>query len=271
MVVMTKGVQSNRGVEIHKGVFSAPSFISIGDSYVKPLKQWSRMVGKSFSTNPAKKGNYPAGPNSVYFVTEHPWLSKGEKYGDALPKKIALNQTRDDKRGRIAFLSSDANRRGEFTNHYRCIQYKQQIDTEQNIMKQAKPSTYDVTQALMPDRTRKFMVGKLENDTEEVKAGPDKLYDIGRNANTEFSFAQHRDRFYTGRPVEEMKLLGPNRTHLSSLKVGWGHLEVTKFKEISKNAIKPLIRKTFYRTTGLHGIAGGAEVGGTMAMSAGTL
>lgn len=266
-----KGLQSNSGVEFHKGVFSAPSFITIGDSYVKKLKGDSRQAGKSFTTRPLIKGNYPSGPGSVYFDKDHAWLMKGKKYADVLPARIGLEQPRDEKRGKICFLSHDANRRGEFCNTIRCSQYNQQIEGEIDIAKQAKPSTYDRSQALMPDHNREFLEGKLESDSEDVKAGPNKLYDIGRSANTVFQPAQHRDMFYGKRHVQETKRLGPHRTHLSTLKVGWGHLEATKFKEISEYANKPIIRSTFYRRTGLPGVGGGGRPDGTHAMTAGTL
>merc|ERR1712167_98592 len=101
-------------------------------------------------------------------------------------------------------------------------------------MKSAQPTTYDRADALMPDHNREFMDGKLEPDSDDVKAGPKKLYDIGRGANTQFLPKQHRDMFYGKRHVQE-----------------------TKFKEISEFANKPIIRSTFYRRTGLPGVAGG--------------
>lgn len=265
--------QSNVGVEIHKGVFSAPSFITIGDSYVKKNKTDSRQAGKTMMTMPALIGTmgsaYPSGPNSVFFEKEHKWLMKSKKYADLLPEKIGLTQVRDEKRGKVAFCSTDANRKGEFCNVIRCEQYNQQINKEVDIMKTSQPTTYDRTDALMPEHNRKYMEGKLEPDTEDVKSGPNKLYDIGRSANTQYSLKQHRDMFYGKRHVQETKRLGPHRTHCASLKVGWGHLEATKFKEISEFANKPIVRSTFYRRTGLPGVAGGGKLDGTTTMSAG--
>jgi len=270
-----KGLQSNVGVEIHKGVFSAPSFITIGDSYVKKNKTDSRQCGKTMMTMPALIGTmgsaYPQGPNSVFFEKEHKWLMKSKKYADLLPEKIGLTQVRDEKRGKIAFLSTDANRKGEFCNVIRCEQYNQQIGKEVDIMKTSQPTTYDRTDALMPEHNRKYMEGKLEPDSEDVKSGPKKLYDIGRSANTQFLPKQHRDQFYGKRHVQETKRLGPHRTHCASLKVGWGHLEATKFKEISEFANKPIVRSTFYRRTGLPGVAGGGKPEGTNTMSAGQI
>lgn len=121
-------------------------------------------------------------------------------------------------------------------------------------MKQAPPSTFDREQMMVPERQREFLQNKLEADTEENHfETPEYLYDIGREANTEFQPKDHREMFYsdTKRDITELKQFGPLRTHVSSLKYGWGHQEVTKFKEISEYASIPIIRSTFYRRTGL--------------------
>lgn len=268
-------MQSNKGVEIHKGVFSAPSFTSIGDPYVKKLKTDARLAGKNFKTRPAIAGRWPQGEDSVYFDKEHKWMFKGKKYMDTMPEQYRLTQPREARAGKgkdmVAFLSTAPNKRGEFSNNIRCGQYDQQIAKETSSMATAKPSTYNHADALMPDHNREFLVGKLEVDSEDVKSGPNKLYDIGRSANTQFQPSQHRDMFYSGRHVSETKRLGPNRPHCSSLKVGWGHLEATKFKEISEYASIPIIRSTFYRRTGCAGLSRPGQPHGTNTMSAGCL
>eukprot|EP00656_Telonema_subtile_P008357 TRINITY_DN1390_c0_g2_i3.p1 TRINITY_DN1390_c0_g2~~TRINITY_DN1390_c0_g2_i3.p1 ORF type:complete len:274 (-),score=44.87 TRINITY_DN1390_c0_g2_i3:927-1748(-) len=268
-------MQSNKGVEIHKGVFSAPSFTTIGDPYMKKLKTDARLSGKNFKTQPVLQGRWPSGQESVYFEKEHKWMFKGKKYMDTMPEQYRLTQPREQRAGKgkelIAFLSTAPNKRGEFSNNIRCGQYDQQIAKETSSMRTAKPSTYDQSSALMPDHTREFMKGKLETDSEDVKSGPDKLYDIGRSANTQFQPSQHRDMFYSGKHVSETKRLGPARFHSSSLKVGWGHLEATKFKEISEFASIPIIRSTFYRRTGCPGLGRPGQPAGTNTFSAGSL
>lgn len=269
------GMQSNKGVEIHKGVFSAPSFTSIGDPYVKKNRTDARHLGKNFKTRPLIQGRWPSGPDGVFFDKEHKWMFKNKKYADTYPEQYRLTQPREQRAGKgkdmVAFLSTDANKRGEFGNVIRCGQYDQQIAKETVGMRMAKPSTYDRTDALMPEHVREFMDGKLEPDSDDVKSGPDKLYDIGRSANTQFQPSQHRDMFYSGRHVSETKRLGPHRAHCSSLKVGWGHLEATKFKEISEYASIPIIRSTFYRRTGCPGIGRPGQPSGTNTMTAGTM
>merc|ERR1711990_497540 len=122
------------------------------------------------------------------------------------------------------------------------------------MMKQQPKSSYDKEKALVPERNREFLSNKLEADNdEEHYATPSFLYDIGREANTEFQPKDHRETFYSKnkRDISELKKFGPLRTHCSSLKYGWGHQEVTKYKEISEYAAIPIIRSTFYRRTGL--------------------
>merc|ERR1712224_199314 len=86
---------------------------------------------------------------------------------------------------------------------------------------------------------------------------------------TQFQPEQHRDMFFSGRHVSETKRLGPHRCHLASLKVGWGHTEAVKFKEISEYANTPIIRSTFYRRTGCPGIGRPGQPNGTNTMTAG--
>eukprot|EP00658_Telonema_sp_P-2_P005913 TRINITY_DN1222_c0_g1_i3.p1 TRINITY_DN1222_c0_g1~~TRINITY_DN1222_c0_g1_i3.p1 ORF type:complete len:273 (+),score=52.55 TRINITY_DN1222_c0_g1_i3:214-1032(+) len=270
---MSKPFLSNKGVEIHKGVFSAPSMITLGDPYLKKNRTDARHLGKNFKTRALIMGRWPTGEDGVYFEKEHKWMFKNKKYSDTYPEQYRLTQPREARAGKgkdmVAFLSTDANKRGEFSNNIRAGQYDQQIAKELALQKGAKPSTYDATQAVMPDHVQDFLVGKLEPCSTDVKSGPDKLYDIGRSANTQFQPAQHRDMFYSGRHVSETKRLGPHRAHCSSMKVGWGHLEATKFKEISEYASIPIIKSTFYRRTGCPGIGRPGQPSGTNTMSAG--
>merc|ERR1711924_301750 len=98
----------------------------------------------------------------------------------------------------------------------------------------------------VPEHNREFLSNKLEADTDL------KQYEIGREANTEFQPKDHRETFYKHkRDISELKKFGPLRTHCSSLKYGWGHQEVVKYKEVSEYAAIPIIRSTFYRRTGL--------------------
>lgn len=245
---------SNPGVEKLKGVFSAPSFITIGDPYVKKFSQWPRLGGKNFLGSVPKKGRDAVN----YFDKNYKWLLQNKKYADTAPPLYRLEQPRDQRAGKgkplLSFMSTDANRRGEFCNNMRCGQYEHGLKKELQMMKQAPPSTFDKEKMMVPEWNRKFLENKLEADVEENHfTTPEFLYDIGREANTEFQPKDHRETFYSKnkRDITELKQFGPLRTHVSSLKYGWGHQEVTKYKEISEYASIPIIRSTFYRRTGL--------------------
>jgi len=245
---------SNAGVEKLKGVFSAPSFTTIGDNYIKKHVQWPRLGGKNVLIGIPKKGR----GEEVYFDNKHKWLLQNKKYQDTAPAIYRIEQPRDQRQGKgkqlIAFLSTDANKRGEFCNNMRCGQYEHGLKKEIQMMKQAPASTFDRNQMLVPENNREFLSNKLEADCEENHyVTPEYLYDVGREANTEFQPKDHRETFYSKnkRDITELKQFGPLRTHCSSLKYGWGHQEVTKFKEISEFASIPIIRSTFYRRTGL--------------------
>lgn len=244
----------NPGVEKLKSLFSCPSFITIGDNYVKKTQQWPRLGGKNFIANYPKKGRTV----DVYFDKQHKWLLQNKKYADTAPPLYRIEQPRDQRAGKgkqmVAFLSTDANKRGEFSNNMRCGQYEHGLKKEIQMMKQAPPSTFDRDQLMVPEHNREFLANKLEGDTElNHFETPEYLYDIGREANTEFQPKDHREKFYSSnkRDISELKQFGPLRTHVSSLKYGWGHQEVTKFKEVSEFASIPIIRSTFYRRTGL--------------------
>lgn len=245
---------SNPGVEKLKGVFSAPSFITIGDNYMKKVNIWPRLAGKNFISGVPKKGRTA----DIYFDKQHKWLYQGKKYADTAPPLYRIEQPRDQRAGKgkamVAFLSTDASKRGEFSNVMRCGQYEHGLKKEMQMMKQQPPSTFEREQMLVPERNREFLSNKLEADNEEEHyATPNFLYDIGREANTEFQPKDHRETFYSKnkRDISELKKFGPLRTHCSSLKYGWGHQEVTKYKEVSEHASIPIIRSTFYRRTGL--------------------
>jgi len=245
---------SNPGVEKLKGLFSAPSFITINDQYVKKHVQWPRLGGKNALIGAPVKGR----GQEVYFDKQHKWLLQNKKYADTAPAVYRIEQPREKRaqgdKKLIAFLSTDANKRGEFSNNMRCGQYEHGLKKELQMMKQAPKSTFDRDQMLVPERNREFLQNKLEADCEKNHyETPEYLYDVGREANTEFQPKDHRETFYSTnkRDIEELKQFGPLRTHVSSLKYGWGHQEVTKFKEISEYASIPIIRSTFYRRTGL--------------------
>ena len=194
----------------------------------------------------------------AYFDKNHKWLLQNRKYADTAPPLYRIEQPRDQRAGKgkalVAFLSSDANKRGEFSNNMRCGQYEHGLKKELQMMKQAPPSTFERDQMMVPEHNREFLSNKLEADCEANHfPTPEYLYDIGREANTEFQPKDHRETFYSKhkRDITELKQFGPLRTHVSSLKYGWGHQEVTKFKEISEYASIPIIASTFYRRTGL--------------------
>merc|ERR1712178_423319 len=245
---------SNPGVEKLKGVFSAPSFITIGDNYMKKTEIWPRLKGKNKIAGVPKKGR----TCDVYFDKQHKWLLANKKYADWNPTVYRIEQPRDQRAGKgkafIAFNSTNANRKGEYGNVMRCGQWEETLGKEMQMMKQQPGSTFEREQMLVPEHNREFLSNKLEADSEENQyETPEYLYDIGREANTEFQPKDHREIFYSKhkRDISELKKFGPLRTHVSSLKYGWGHQEVTKYKEVSEYAAIPIIRSTFYRRTGL--------------------
>ena len=175
-----------------------------------------------------------------------------------MPTQYRKEQPREERaqKGRplLAFGSTNANRKGEFSNVMRCGQWDHALAGEDKQMKQQPPTTYDRATALVPEHNRTFLSNKLEADAEgHVFDTPEYLYDIGRESVTQFQPKDHREKFYSkhSRDLTELKKFGPLRTHCTSLKYGWGHQEVTKFKEISEFASIPIIRSTFYRRTGL--------------------
>ena len=63
----------------HLGVFSAASYISIGDNYGKKAESDPRLLGKQFSHFFPTSGIAGARPNNSMFDREHKWLYGGEK------------------------------------------------------------------------------------------------------------------------------------------------------------------------------------------------
>jgi len=167
---------SNPGVEKLKGVFSAPSFITIGDQYVKKTAQLSRLGGKNIISGVPKKGRV----HEAYFDKSHKWLYQGKKYADTAPPLYRIEQPRDQRAGKgkalIAFNSTDASKRGEFSNVMRCGQYEHGLKKETQMMKQCPPSTFDREQILVPEHNREFLSNKLEADT--VSRTPRTVYRV---------------------------------------------------------------------------------------------
>jgi len=221
---------------------------------MKKSEIWPRLKGKNQSSGVPKKGR----TCDVYFDSQHKWLLQNKKLSDHNPTVYRIEQPRDQRAGKgkamIAFNSTIANRKGEFSNVIRCGQWDEGLGKEMQMMKQQPASTFDRNTMLVPEHNREYLSNKLEADggTEQY-ATPEYLYDIGREANTEFEPKDHRETFYSKhkRDITDLKKFGPLRTHCSSLKYGWGHQEVTKYKEISEYAAIPIIRSTFYRRTGL--------------------
>jgi len=87
---------SNPGVEKLKGVFSAPSFITLGDSYVKKVAIWPRLGGKNLIAPVPKKGRSA----DVYFDKDHKWLLQNKKYADTAPPLYRIEQPRDQRAGK---------------------------------------------------------------------------------------------------------------------------------------------------------------------------
>lgn len=68
---------------------------------------------------------------------------------------------------------------------------------------------------LVPEHNREFLSNKLEADTDlKQYETPEHLYEIGREANTEFQPKDHRETFYSKhkRDISEVLLTTPT-TH----------------------------------------------------------
>lgn len=176
-------------------------------------------------------------------------------YEDTQPQKYLVSQPKDNRK--LGFLSSDATKTDEFTNWTRSRQLLQTIEREANIAKAGleKQLAQGGAEEMPP----------LPNDFEEDKdcfkyEGPKYLYDIGRNADTQFSMKCSRDQFYNPHLAKKdpsdipKKRLGSARNYLSSISYGVGANQLSG--EGSVFARRPLIRETFYRQTGVFPPAG---------------
>jgi len=237
------------------GVFSVPSYTSLDLKFEPDPEERKKRIpdavkGKQFETKALKHGK----TLDVYFdyglEPKHKWLFQGKLYGDTQPQKYIDSQPRD---GRAkGFQSSDATKRDEFTNWTRSRQLLQTIERETAISKagQEKQLAQSGGQPEPPPPD------EFEEDRDAFAyEGPKYLYDIGRNADTQFCMKCSRDKFYNPNIVKKdpsdipQKRLGSSRNYLSSISYGVGANQLSG--EGSVFARRPLIRETFFRQTGV--------------------
>lgn len=237
------------------GVFSVPSYTSLDLPYGMTAEDRkkripSQVMGKQFETKALKHGK----TLDVYFdyglEQKHKWLFAGKNYQDTQPQKYIDTQPPANRAK--GFLSSDANKRDEFTNLSRSRQLLQTIERETAISKAGQERLMKENGGLeeppLPDKFE-------EDEGSYVYDGPKFLYDIGRDADTQFCKKCSRDKFYNPNNAKKdpgdipLKRLGPARNYLSSISIGVGANQLSG--EGSVFARRPLIRETFFRQTGV--------------------
>mmetsp|Transcript_24638 Transcript_24638/g.67143 ORF Transcript_24638/g.67143 Transcript_24638/m.67143 type:complete len:243 (-) Transcript_24638:467-1195(-) len=115
-----------------KGVFSKPSYITIGskerpEEYGKKLPVRSSEKGKQLSTVPPKEGK----TIDAYFEKKHNWINDGDQYQDRWRYR---DSKQEKKKG---FLTSDFSKRDEFSNVIRTGQWREQLQLEDKFSKKA--------------------------------------------------------------------------------------------------------------------------------------
>eukprot|EP00741_Cyanophora_paradoxa_P015707 tig00020904_g15164.t1 len=116
--------------------FSIPDYITIGrpsfrlggDKYEKKTNRDPRFLGKQFGTMPLKEGT----TNDTLFEKKHVWLHDGKKFDDGWAYRL---RQKEKKKG---FLSGDFKKRDEYTEHFRCEQYRERLKHEAYVQKRVQ-------------------------------------------------------------------------------------------------------------------------------------
>lgn len=174
-------------------------------------KQWKSQrspvnAGDGYFGWPPPKG---APKDATYVAFEYPGGKKEMKL-----EYVDRTRYKDAKRpDKVSFQSKDASRRDEFSNTFRTEQHRESLKREQNITS-GHNNPAEELEELMKTRQgedRGFTHGLSE---------PEFLFDIGREAETEFDPKAHRDRFYTQtleKNSTRPKRMGPYATMSSSV------------------------------------------------------
>jgi len=214
-----------------KGVFSKPSYITIGtkekpEEYVKKGFVRSVFGGKQLATVPLKHGK----TIDVYFEKKHNSINDGDKYQD----RWRYRELQPDKKK--GFLTSDFSKRDEFSNTIRTGQWREQLKLENKFSKKAIEMFAESAGILDAPMAHKH------GEKEEPESF---LYDLVFERDNPRSIGAsktHRDTM--------------NRTQLSHERhlgdtLTTNTLVYTPPTEFTKpdHARRPVIRDTFYRKT----------------------
>mgnify|MGYP001321392303 CR=1 FL=1 len=229
------------------GVMSLPSYISIGDPYDKKAKATdSREKGAQFKADFPKKGVAGALPNEALFDKEHKWLYGGEKYID---RTMYLTTQPPDTR-KLGFGSRDAYRSDEFTQDMEVQKWRERLRTEMEFAERFSQQQKDSRTAEEIEEAERLAAPPAKRWSH----GPARLFDVGKEATggtTPYNPREARDKWYSHTRVIEENDGVPHRGGYSTSSIvvgdnlkgysGWSKPEFAR---------QPIIRDSFYRTTG---------------------
>jgi len=159
-------------------------YTSIGDPYTKDKKAASsRFGGKQFMTNPGILTKGAIGYFSQLGVNK-PYAS--EPYKETMP----YFRTQPPDKRKLGFGSHDASKRDEFMTGIRTEQYREQLKAEAKILSEIEER--NKAQGL----THEVAVDDKEAPPPHGLKVARHLYDIGRDAETEFDPRSNRDTWY---------------------------------------------------------------------------
>eukprot|EP00232_Nephroselmis_pyriformis_P003042 CAMPEP_0182912170 /NCGR_PEP_ID=MMETSP0034_2-20130328/37367_1 /TAXON_ID=156128 /ORGANISM="Nephroselmis pyriformis, Strain CCMP717" /LENGTH=233 /DNA_ID=CAMNT_0025048823 /DNA_START=66 /DNA_END=767 /DNA_ORIENTATION=+ len=215
------------------GTFSVPGYITVGTKespleYPPKNHVRSCMKEKQFQTNPGREGKMPSGYFAQGYEPEkkqHLWISNGDKFED----KMTYNDKQKVKHK--GFLTSDFDKRDEFTKTVRVQQYREQLSQEEKFARKA------------------LAMNPLDDDEE-----PEPVKPRGFLYDKVFEKEDHADGFSKqARDTQNPTLLSTKRAYGSvqtaSMNVGYGidHADHSK----PQFARVPLVKSTFYRASGV--------------------
>mmetsp|Transcript_18177 Transcript_18177/g.46893 ORF Transcript_18177/g.46893 Transcript_18177/m.46893 type:complete len:259 (+) Transcript_18177:131-907(+) len=249
---MNNGLTTERAM---LGVFSTTSYNTIGDAYGKKPKPDPRHTGKQLTLEPPHMGTMGATPLNALFDREFKSLHKGDKYEDRT--MYYKTQPRDTRK--TGFLSSDAFKSDEFTQHFPTEQWRERIKSEMMHVTRTR-ETLERKAAEMSEEEKAAEAALLKTLKEEGKPwthGPDFLFDVGKpslGGETPYSMYDARDTWYSksrqpllSNRVGETKRMGPYRTYNQVYGQGSENVHLTK----PAFARTPFIKDNFYRASGI--------------------
>lgn len=175
-----------------RGLFSTTSYITTGDQYGKKAKPDPRHSSAQFTMETPHIGMSGARTNNVLFQRKHDWLFGGEKYVD---RTTYLRSQPPDKR-KSGFMSSDARRRDEFTQHFPSQQWRERVTKEvdfESFQREKEMKRKGIVQQVASKPPRPASAPSAFH-------GPQRLYDIGKedmDGNTPYCMHDARDTWFS--------------------------------------------------------------------------